>query len=136
MISPYQGTGLGGVLMLYREKSTGAWGFVDALNHELCSPSCHPVAADGGCMIKGERVASLRLLGFRTQAPPEYIPLIDPEPLTNLVPMDECPLEYLLAFSSDHLLVERLNTESPPAPQLARWKPTPSQVPVALPYMA
>src|SRR4030095_10014554 len=119
MISPYQGTGLGGALMLYRENSTGAWGFVDALNHELCSPSYHPVALGGGCMIKAYCVASIRLFGFRRHAPPEYIPLIDPEPLTNLLPMDECPLEYILAFViSDQVLVERLNTASPPHPQL------------------
>ena len=123
--------------MLYRENSTGALGFVDELNDELCSPSYHPVAADDvGCMINLNCVESMRLLGFRTQAPPEYIPLIDPEPLTNLAPMDECPLEYLLILSSDHLLVERLNTESPPAPQLWCTKPTSSQAPVALPYIA
>ena len=122
--------------MLYRENSTGAWGFVDELNHELCSPSCHPVAVDGGCMIKEYCVASMRLLGFRRQAPPEYIPLIDPEPLTNLPPMDECPLEYILAFvSSDQVLVERLNTESPLPPQLWCTKPTSSQAPAALPYI-
>src|SRR6185436_4579792 len=63
MISPYQGSGLGGALMLYRENSTGAWRFVDALNHELCSPSYHPVAVDGGCMIKEYCVASMRSLG-------------------------------------------------------------------------
>src|SRR4026208_345865 len=103
--------------MLYRENSTGAGGFVDELNHELCSPADPPVAVDGGCMIKEYCVASMRLLGFRRQAPLEYIPLIDPEPLTNLAPIDECPLEYILAFViSDQALVERLNTESPIAP--------------------
>src|SRR6476661_847571 len=91
--------------MLYRENSTGAWGFVDALNHELCSPSYHPVAVDGGCMIKEYCVASMRLLGSRRQAPPEYIPLIDPEPLTNLPPMDECPLEYKLSLILNHDVV-------------------------------
>src|SRR5215204_2852939 len=128
MISPYQGTGFGGALMLYREKSTGAWGFVDALNDELCSPSYHPVAVDGGCMIKVSCVASMRLLGSRRQAPPEYIPLIDPEPLTNLAPIDECPLQYTSAVvTSDQVLVERLSTASPLAPQPSCRNPTSSQ---------
>ena len=122
-------------MQLYRENSTGAWGFVDELNHELCSASYHP-AVEGGCMIKEYCVASMRLLGFRRQAPLEYIPLIDPEPLTNLLPMDECPLEYLLGLSSDQVLVERLNTESPPPPELWCPNPTSSQAPVALPYIA
>ena len=124
--------------MFYRDNSTGALGFVDELNVELCSPSYHPVAADDvGCMINLNCVESMRLLGFRTQAPPEYIPLIDPEPLTNLAHMDECPLEYILALViSDQVLVERLITESPLAPQLWCTKPTSSQAPAALPYIA
>ena len=88
-------------------------------------------------MIKEYCVASIRLLGFRRQAPPEYIPLIEPEPLTSLPPMDECPLEYISAFViSDQVLVERLNTASPLAPQLWCTKPTSSQAPAALPYIA
>ena len=123
-------------MQLYRENSTGAWVFVDELNHELCSPSYHPVALDGGCMMKEYCWASMRLLGSRRHAPPEYIPLIDPEPLTNLAPMEECPLEYILAFvNSDHLFVERFNTASPPAPQLWCTKPTSNQAPAALPYI-
>src|SRR6185295_16624981 len=79
----------------------------------------------------------MRLLGSRRQAPPEYIPLIDPEPLTNFPPMDECPLEYISAFVfSDQVLVERLSTASPLDPQLWCRKPTPSQAPAALPYSA
>ena len=42
IISPYQGKGLGRLVMLYRENKIGAFGFVEALNHELCSASCQP----------------------------------------------------------------------------------------------
>ena len=106
-------------MQLYRENSTGAWGFVDELNHELCSASYHP-AVEGGCMIKEYFVASMRLFGSRRRAPRESIPLIEPEPLTYLpLPMEECPDQRVSEFvTRDQVFVARLNTESPLAPQL------------------
>src|SRR5262245_7138562 len=119
MISPYQVSGPGGAVMLHRENSTGAWAFVEELNHELCSPSYHPTV-DGGCMIKEYCVAVMRLFGFRRSAPRESIPLIEPEPLTYLpLPMEGCPDQRVSAFvTSDQIFVVRLSTESPLAPQL------------------
>ena len=78
-------------MQLYRENSTGAWVFVDELNHELCSASYHPTV-DGGCMKNEYCAASIRLFGSRRRAPRESMPLVDPEPLTYLpLPMTECP---------------------------------------------
>src|SRR5690242_8477531 len=119
MISPYQVRGPGGAVTLYREKRTGAWEFVDELNHELCSASYHP-RVDGGCMMNEYCAASMRWSGSRRRAPRESIPLIDPEPLTHFpLPMEACPDQRVSALvTKDQVFVARLNTESPLAPQL------------------
>ena len=97
--------------MLYRENSTGALGFVEALNHELCSASNHPTV-DGGCMINEYSAAFMRLLGSRTMAPRESIPFLDPVPLTCLpLPIDEWPFQYGSALvTNDQVLVFRFST--------------------------